>query len=92
MLDVVHVLFEEDTLPRWEHDAEMKSKVREQVYESMYGVRYKYGTSSNRGRSANWDEDSESIYTQPDDGSIKPYIPPSEEDELYDILGAPMGE
>jgi hypothetical protein len=55
----------------------------------MYGKPYKYGQSSAQGRTA---EFGPSIYDAPEDGSIKPYIPPTDEQELFNILGAPMGE
>lgn len=94
MLDVIHALFEEDTLPRWDQDAEVKTKVRRSIYQSMYGEEYKYGYTSDQGRYSEWDSDtgSSGVYQSPNDGSIKPYIPPSDESELYDILGPPMGE
>lgn len=93
MLDVIHVLFEKDTLPTWEQDTEIKNKVRQSIYQQMYGENYKYGYSSEQGRSAEWDGDySSDMYGPPTDGGIKPYIPPTDPEELFDILGTPMGE
>lgn len=96
MLDVIHVLFEEDTLPRWESDMEIKDNMRDTLYRELYGTEYKYGYSTNRGRSASWDGTGPppaepSIYDAAD-GEIKPYFPPSTEDELFNILGVPLGE
>ena len=90
MLDVIHVFFEEDILPRWEQDIQVKDEARISIYRDMYGVNYKYGFTSAQGRSAEWDTDS--IYATPPEGEIKPYIPPSTPQELANILGAPLGE
>lgn len=94
MLDVIHVLFEDDTLPRWEQDVEVKSRVRESLYRTMYGTEYKYGYESDQGRSSSWElgDASASAYDAPLDGSIKPYFPPSSQEEMFNVLGAPMGE
>lgn len=98
MLDVVHVFFEEDILPRWEQDTEVKDKMRETIYRDLYKTEYQYGHSSSQGRNAQWDFDGPppaadpSMYDAPTDGSIKPYFPASTEEELFDILGTPMGE
>lgn len=100
MLDVIHVLFEDDVLPTWEHDQDIKGKVRKSIYRQMYKRDYKYGSASAEGRTSEWefgdtptyDPEFDGIYGPPTDGSIKPYIPPTDEDELFDIIGSPMGE
>lgn len=94
MLDVIHVLFERDTLPTWEQDIDIKNQVRQSIYQQMYGENYKYGHSSSQGRSSEWDtaDGSPDMYGAPAEGVIKPYIPPTDPDELFDILGTPMGE
>ena len=96
MLDIIHVFFEEDMIPNWEHGAELKSKSRSMMYRTMYGKEYKYGFTSDQGRDASWATNggppAASMYDEPIDGSIKPYIPPSTDEELFDIIGAPMGE
>jgi hypothetical protein len=92
MLDVIHVFFEEDMLPTWEHGPEVKSKMRTSLYRSMYGTEYKYGFSSSQGRNAEWDYSDPSDTGNPDTKVVKPYIPPSTEEELRDILGPAMGE
>ena len=95
MLDVIHVFFEEDMIPTWEHGHELKSQSRTLMYRTMYGREYKYGFTSNQGRASSWATDGPpppSMYDEPIDGSIKPYIPPSTEEELFDIIGPAMGE
>lgn len=92
MLDVIHVLFEDDLLPTWEHGAETKSKVREAVYSSMYGIKYKYGYSATPGGDPEWELGGIPDPVNAPDGTVKPYIPPSTDAELSAILDAPMGE
>lgn len=93
MLDVIHVLFEEDLMPTWEHGAEVKSKVRESIYRTMYGTHYKYGYGSDVGRDPEWElggTPESVVHDIP--VTSKPYIPPSTPEELEEILGLPMGE
>ncbi|TXH11860.1 MAG: hypothetical protein E6R04_00045 [Spirochaetes bacterium] len=93
MLDVIHVFFEEDMMPTWEQSTEAKSALRKAMYTEMYGVEYKYGYTSEQGRSSDWNGSvGPNLYDAPPDGSIKPYIPPSSPEELSAILGTPMGE
>lgn len=92
MLDVIHVLFEEDLMPTWEHGAEVKSKVRESIYSTMYELKYKYGYSSDAGGDPEWELGGTPEPINAPEGTVKPYIPPSTEEELSAILGAPMGE
>lgn len=42
MLDVIHVLFEQDMSASSPEEAEAKSKLRESIYRDMYGTVYKY--------------------------------------------------
>lgn len=91
MLDVIHYFFEDDLTPRWEQDAEVKSRVRSVLYREMYKREYTYGVSDEYARHSDWDTPSSSMYDAPPDGSIKPYIPPTPPEELDRILGGPMG-
>lgn len=91
MLDVLHVFFEEDMLPSWEQGAQVKSAVRKSIYMEMYGTEYKYVLETDRTNSFTT-AGGPSIYDDTPDGSVKPYFPPSTEDELSSILGLPMGE
>ena len=88
MLDILHVLFEEDLTPTWEQDGQVKSKIREFIYQNLYNSEYKYSYSS-EPRIGTWDPE---IGGLPEEKSHKPYIPPTDETELFDILGSPMGE
>lgn len=93
MLDVIHVFFEEDMLPSWEQGAQVKSAVRKSIYSSMYGTEYKYVLETERTNSFTADGvGSPTLYDEVPEGVVKPYFPPSSEDELSSILGAPMGE
>lgn len=87
MLDVIHVLFEEDITPSWEHSAKVKSELRRTIYESMYKSRYNYGVEDDTPTFGGSSYDDAPI---PE--TSKPYIPPTVPDELEDILGPPMGE
>lgn len=98
MLDVLHYFFEDDMLPRWDQDADTKSKVRVALYDSMYSKKYKYAINTEQ-RHADFefgDDDVETyepndLYAPAPDGVVKPYFPPTDPDELSSILGAPMG-
>lgn len=90
MLDVIFALFEDDMLPKWDQEAQVKDDIRSAIYRSLYAKEYKYGYSSKQGRSAGWV--GEDLYQEPPDGSIKPYFPPSTEEELFSILDGPMGQ
>jgi hypothetical protein len=99
MLDVLHVFFEEDMIPRWEQDAQTKSKVRVALYDSMYKKKYKYALDTET-RHADFDYDNDDnemyepndIYATAPDGVVKPYFPASSPEELNSILGMPLGE
>ena len=90
MLDVIHVFFEEDMIPNWEHATEVKSTARSSIYRELYGTTYKYASSKTTTQSGGIQE--QSIYDEPSGGGIKPYIPPTNPEDLSSILGAPMGE
>jgi hypothetical protein len=96
MCDVLHYYFESDTAPTWEHGTEVKDNMRTTLYRDLYGKEYKYAVSSSVPRSASWDgagpPPAESSIYDAAEGEIKPYFPASTEEELFDILGAPLGE
>ena len=89
MLDVIHVFFEEDMIPTWEHGTESKDSIRKSIYRTLYGTEYKYAATTSR-KSSFGSESGESIYDAPE-GTVKPYIPPTPVEELDSILGGPMG-
>ena len=88
MLDVIHVFVEEDMIPTWEHGAEIKTAARSSIYRELYDTTYKYGTSSDQSSSGS----ERNLYSEPMQGEIKPYIPPTDPENLTAILGGPMGE
>lgn len=97
MLDVLHVMFEDDMVPRWEQDSDIKSRVRTSLYSNMYNKKYKYALDS-APRSNEWDSEEmddayrgDPIYAPAPEGVVKPYFPPSSPEELESILGTPMG-
>lgn len=92
MLDLIHYYFEDDMIPRWEQDSESKSKVRSVLYRSMYDREYKYASEPSDGRHADFDSDYPPEYDGPMELPVKPYFPPTDENDLQSILGAPMGE
>ena len=70
MVDVIHYFFDEDMRYASYESALMHSKLREQIYGSLYEKHYKYAmkdSSSGSGSSSMDDE-------------IKPYVPPTEFD------------
>lgn len=94
MVDVLHYLFEQDLNNSTAEQAEARSHARTVVYESLYGVPYKYkmkGSSSGGGSSYSTYADGSNI---PSDGfyggtdvdefdptvpkTSKPYTPPTE--------------
>lgn len=90
MLDVIHVFFEEDMIPDWENATEVKNTARSSIYRELYGTTYKYGSSSSSSNTNGIQ--GQSIYDEPTNGEVKPYIPPTNPEDLSSILGAPMGE
>ena len=93
MLDVIHVLFEEDIMPTWEKGAEVKDEVRKTIYRTMYNVEYKHGMSGSTNTSSMPPgEMTSGLYSENLNGPPKPFFPASSEDELHGILGKPMGE
>lgn len=94
-LDIIHYLFEDDFAPRWEQDAEVKSKFREVIYETMYKSKYKYSVSGDKKRTqqfGSFDADGMPEFDlPPSDGEVKPYIAPTPDNELHGILGGPLG-
>lgn len=91
MLDVVHVMFEEDLVPQFESQLEARSSVRTQIYSQLYGQDYKYkikAQGSTQQEALGLDPD----LTLPEEMlETKPYIPPTDPDDLPGILDAPLG-
>jgi hypothetical protein len=90
MLDVIHVLYEEDITPRTEFDIEVKDKIRGQLYPVLYNRPYNFATkkSTPNTRGAGWEPELESPVGSQQ--AVKPYIPPTPIEDLPGILDAPL--
>lgn len=94
MLDVLHYFYEDDLAPRWEQDANVKSEMREVIYETMYGKKYKYSIGGHRKASFDSNHpapppDAMPI-TDPSKMPVKPFIPATNPEDLEAILGPPL--
>lgn len=95
MLDVLHYFYEDDLAPRWEQDGDVKSRMREVIYETMYKKRYKYSIDSKR-RTASFDTDrpapppEAAPLQDPRSMPVKPFIPATDPEDLIAILGPPL--
>ena len=97
MLDVVHFLFEEDTIAFSSEHFESREKVRNTVYQTIYNRPYKYSNGSSSG-DYGFDKLDDPVNTLPDiQTETKPYFPPTNFDpEAANPFGgalreAPMG-
>lgn len=96
MMDVLHVLFEEDVTPTFENAAEIKSAVRTSLYQNLYNqdYKYKFKASSSGGsqqEALGFDRDMELPSLPPEMQETKPYIPATDPEDLPGILDAPLG-
>jgi hypothetical protein len=85
MVDVIHYFFDEDMRYASYESALMHSKLREQIYGSLYEKHYKYAM-----------KDSSSLDVSSVDEGIKPYVPPTEfnpesSNPFGSVLDAPIG-
>lgn len=93
MLDVIHVLYEDDITPRWEQDIEVKDKIRAQLYRLLYQTEYKYGGNETEGFGSG------EIPEMPTDSDLPPeqmptkeFIPATDPADFEAVLGEkPMG-
>jgi hypothetical protein len=91
MLDVIHVLFEEDVTPLAEGHLEAKSAMRVSVYQNLYGREYKYPITTSNGSSSTMSSDfGNPANLPPDQLPVKQYIPPTNPEDLPGILDAPL--
>ena len=96
MLDVLHVLYEEDTIPLYEEHAKVKSRVRESMWQHLYEKTYPFPyvetTGAEMSPPAGGLPPEESLLPSGDGPKpLKPYIPPTDPDKLASILDAPLG-
>lgn len=92
MLDVIHVLLEEDLTPRYEEHAEVKSAVRTHIYRELYKKEYEYQVKSDKRPRRFEADDPAAFDLPPDNQELKPFIPATNPEDLPGILDAPLGE
>lgn len=82
MLDILHFLFDEDTIVVSQEHAESQSSVRTAVYQSLYNKVYPYAYAGGSGNTTAGDGFSDDYdFALPDvSNEIKPYIPPTQFD------------
>jgi hypothetical protein len=95
MLDVVHVLFEEDITPRFEEDIKVKDEIRRQLYPSLYKRPYSFASSPQTTRhygasNEDWENMPELDDVPVESMERKPYLPPTPVEDLPGILDAPL--
>lgn len=94
MMDVIHLFYEEDAIPAYEQHQEIKSAVRTVIYEQMYKRNYAYKLKPSHGRTAHGSgslDDIPDLSAPADNQEIKPYLPPTNPEDLPGILEPPMG-
>jgi hypothetical protein len=81
MLDVLHYLFESDSIVRSQEEFDSKQKVREIIYPMIYNEKYAYNKQSS---TPNYDFDSmdfsdeDTNFSPTKSNSVKPYMPPTD--------------
>lgn len=94
MLDVVHVLYEEDIIPKFEQEIEIKDKVRAQLYKLLYEQEYTYGKPSGSGGFGSGETPRMPTLSDlpPEQQEIKDYFPPTDPEDFASVLKeGPMG-
>lgn len=94
MFDVIHVLYEEDITPQWEQHIDVKDQIRKALYPLLYNQPYNFAVSKGSGDAPSVPEGFETpAPSAPGSGprEVKPYIPPTDPEDLMKILDAPMG-
>jgi hypothetical protein len=81
MLDVLHYLFEQDTIVNSQEEYESKNSVRRVIYQSVYNRDFAYLRDVDTNKS-NVSDDFEPFdefdnYTPTTSNSVKPYTPPT---------------
>ena len=83
MLDVVHYLFEKDSIITSEAELETKSSVRDVIYETVYGRKFAYSIKQSKDFSNAEDSyssepfDKDNNYVPSKNKYVKPYVPPT---------------
>jgi hypothetical protein len=95
MLDIIHVLYEDDAIPLHESHSKIKSNVRVMLWRSIYEKEYPYPyvESAGDGGSAGGLPPDEALLPSENAPRVrKPYIPPTNPDQFAAAgLDAPMG-
>lgn len=102
MLDVIHVIFEEDyTNASSGEQVDAKNKIRKIIYKEFYDKEYMYSSSSKTDYSDLEPEESAYDYSDvvpfdPAKAATKPYVPPTDFDPdsarpFGNVLDAPLG-
>jgi hypothetical protein len=91
MVDVIHVFYEEDLIPKFEQHAEIKSQVRTILYRELYDKEYEYRIKT-PGQRFSVENDPAAFDLPPDTEKTKPFIPATNPEDLPGILEAPLGE
>lgn len=94
MLDIVHALYEQDSIPLYEEHTRIKSELRVSMWRLLYRKEYPYPYRPGQGSSPAEGLPPEESLLPPEGatkGPTKPYVPPSTTDELAQVLDAPMG-
>ena len=91
MMDVIHLFFEEDSIPLFEQHAQIKSQIRTIIYEQMYHREYRYKVKSAEERKFVPDDPDPVMDLPPEQQPTKPYIPPTNPEDLPGILDGPLG-
>lgn len=91
MLDVIHYFYEEDMNYASVEQLQMSDARRVHVFEDLYGMTYKYRSSSDSAGGAGINQ-----FSGVGSADTKPYIPPTEFDpDSYNpfgsVLDAPIG-
>lgn len=95
MLDVIHVLFEDDITPQYEDSAKIKSNIRSEIYRILYKREYKYKVkekpqAASPQEALGFDPGMELPTVPPENQEIKPFIPATNPEDLPGILDAPL--
>lgn len=91
MLDVIHLYYEENMIPTYEQELEIRDAVRTQLYLILYESEYQYAVKQNRDPTQTPEMPTVSDLP-PEMQETKPYIPPTEFEDFQAVgLDAPMG-
>jgi hypothetical protein len=103
MLDVLHYMFETDSLPSSAEVAEARDAIRHSIYSELYGQEYKYGAKKTKQLTGDpeidypLDELDIPVPVDPFERSqaTKPYVPPTSFDDssfnpFGGVLDAPL--